>query len=104
FLIADYQVSDYAEDIDRVRASVWEIALDWLAVGLDPAGSHFVIESAVPQHAELTVLLSWFMPLGRLQRNPTLKAEMAEIEQGAKRGVPVGFFVYPLMQVANILM
>jgi tryptophanyl-tRNA synthetase len=57
----------------------------------------------VPQHAELTVLLSWFMPLGRLQRNPTLKAEMADLESG-KKGVPVGFFVYPLMQVANILM
>ena len=103
FLIADYQVSDYADDIDRVRNAVWEVALDWLSVGLDPEGSHYVIESQVPQHAELTVLLSWFMPLGRLQRNPTLKAEMADLESG-KKGVPVGFFVYPLMQVANILM
>jgi len=103
FLIADYQVSDYADDIDRVRTAVWEVALDWLAVGLDPESSHYVIESRVPQHAELTVLLSWFMPLGRLQRNPTLKAEMADLETG-KKGVPVGFFVYPLMQVANILM
>ena len=103
FLIADYQVSDYADDIDHVRRSVWEVALDWLAVGLDPEGSHFVIESQVPQHAELTALLSWFMPLGRLQRNPTLKAEMADLEIG-KKGVPVGFFIYPLMQVANILL
>ncbi|MEX0750286.1 MAG: tryptophan--tRNA ligase [Dehalococcoidia bacterium] len=103
FLIADYQVSDYADDIDRVRDAVWEVALDWLSVGLDPQNSHYVIESQVPQHAELTVLLSWFMPLGRLQRNPTLKAEMADLETG-KKGVPVGFFIYPLMQVANILM
>ena len=103
FLIADYQVSDYADDIDRVRNAVWEVALDWLSVGLDPERSHYVIESQVPQHAELTVLLSWFMPLGRLQRNPTLKAEMADLESG-KKGVPVGFFIYPLMQVANILM
>jgi tryptophanyl-tRNA synthetase len=102
FLIADYQVSDYADDIDRVRESVWEVALDWLAVGLDPEGSHYVIESMVPQHAELSVLLSWFIPLGRLQRNPTLKAEMDDLE--GKRGVPVGFFIYPVMQVANILM
>jgi tryptophanyl-tRNA synthetase len=102
FLIADYQVSDYADDIDRVRESVWEVALDWLAVGLDPEGSHYVIESMVPQHAELSVLLSWFIPLGRLQRNPTLKAEMEDLE--GKRGVPVGFFIYPVMQVANILM
>lgn len=103
FLIADYQVSDYADDIDHVRRSVWEVALDWLAVGLDPEGSHFVIESLVPQHTELTAVLSWFMPLGRLQRNPTLKSEMADLETG-KKGVPVGFFIYPLMQVANILL
>jgi tryptophanyl-tRNA synthetase len=103
FLIADYQVSDYASDIEHVRKSVWEVALDWLAVGLDPNSSHFVIESLVPQHTELTVLLSWFMPLGRLQRNPTLKAEMDDLDTG-KKGVPVGFFIYPVMQVANILL
>jgi tryptophanyl-tRNA synthetase len=82
---------------------VWEVALDFFAVGLDPEGSHFVIESQVPQHTELTALLSWFMPLGRLQRNPTLKAEMDDLDTG-KKGVPVGFFIYPLMQVANILL
>jgi len=103
FLIADYQVSDYADDVDRVRDAVWQVALDWLAVGLDPDGSHYVIESMVPEHAELAVLLSWFMPLGMLQRNPTLKAEMQDLETG-KKSVPVGFFIYPLMQVANILM
>jgi tryptophanyl-tRNA synthetase len=103
FLIADYQVSDYADDIPRVRAAVREVALDWLAVGLDPERSHFVIESLVPEHAELTALMSWFMPLGRLQRNPTLKNEMADLEHG-KKSVPVGFFIYPLMQVVNILL
>jgi tryptophanyl-tRNA synthetase len=102
FLIADYQVSDYADDVDHVRRAVWEVALDFLAVGLDPEGSHFVIESQVPQHTELTTVLSWFMPLGRLQRNPTLKSEMDDLE--GKKGVPVGFFIYPLMQVANILL
>src|SRR5687768_16342376 len=60
FLIADYQVSDYANDIERVRRSVFEVALDWLAVGLDPQSSHFVIESQVPEHAELTLWLSWW--------------------------------------------
>jgi tryptophanyl-tRNA synthetase len=103
FLIADYQVSDYADDIAHVRRSVFEVALDFLAVGLDPQANHFCIESLVPQHTELTVLLSWFMPLGRLQRNPTLKAEMEDLDTG-KKGVPVGFFIYPLMQVANILL
>ena len=101
FLIADYQVSDYADEFDRVRASVWEVTLDWLAVGLDPETSHFVIESAVPEHAELTTWLSWFLPLGMLQRNPTLKAEM---DAFGKRSVPVAFFTYPVMQAANILL
>jgi len=103
FLIADYQVSDYADDISRVRDSVREVALDWLAVGLDPVKSHFVVESLVPEHAELTVLLSWFVSLARLQRNPTLKAEMEDLAPG-DRGVPVGFFIYPVMQVANIVL
>jgi tryptophanyl-tRNA synthetase len=103
FLIADYQVADHAGDIERVRASVREVALDWLATGLDPERSHFVVESLVPQHAELTILLSWFVPLARLERNPTLKAEMDGLVPGA-RGVPVGFFIYPVMQVANILL
>ena len=49
FLIADYQVSDYADDISRVRDAVWEVALDWLGVGLDPEGSSYVIESLVPE-------------------------------------------------------
>jgi tryptophanyl-tRNA synthetase len=103
FLIADYQVSDYVDDIDHVRRSVWQVAFDWLSVGLDPAKGHYVIESMVPQHAELAVLLSWYLPLGRLQRNPTLKSEMEVLEQ-TKKSVPTGFFMYPLMQVANILM
>ncbi len=104
FLIADYQVSDYADDIEAVRQAVLDIALDWLAVGLDPQKSHFVIESLVPEHAELTVWLSWYVGLGRLQRNPTLKAEMDELESRSKDAVPVAFFTYPVMQVANILM
>jgi tryptophanyl-tRNA synthetase len=105
FLIADYQVSDYADDIDRVRRSVFEVTLDWLAVGLDPERNHFVIESLIPEHAELTTWLSWFIGLGRLQRNPTLKSEMAELEARSREAVvPVAFFTYPVMQVANILM
>jgi tryptophanyl-tRNA synthetase len=103
FLIADYQVSDYVDDIDHVRQSVWEVALDWLSVGLDPVRSHYVIESQVPQFAELSLLLSWYLPMGPLRKNPTLKSEMDVLEQ-AKKSVPVGFFIYPLMQIANILL
>jgi tryptophanyl-tRNA synthetase len=109
FLIADYQVSDYADDIARVRDSVWQVALDWLAVGLDPEGSSFFIESLVPEHAELTTLLGWFLPVSMLERNPTLKAEMAAMENPEdgsqeRKAVPVAFYTYPVMQVANILM
>jgi len=101
FLIADYQVSDYADNVRLVRESVWEVALDWLAVGLDPEKSHFVVESLVPEHAELTVWLSWYLPLGMLQRNPTLKSEL---DGFGKKSVPVAFFTYPVMQVSNILL
>jgi tryptophanyl-tRNA synthetase len=109
FLIADYQVSDYADDIQRVRDAVWEVALDWLAVGLDPEGSSFVIESLVPEHTELATLLGWFLPVSMLERNPTLKAEMAAMEEPEdgsqeRKSVPVAFYTYPVMQVANILM
>ena len=103
FLIADYQVSDYADDIDRVRSAVFEVALDWLAVGLDPERGHYVIESMVPEHAELTIWLSWYIGMGRLQRNPTLKDEMAQLE-AKTASIPVAFFTYPVMQVANILL
>ena len=109
FLIADYQVSDYADDISRVRDSVWEVALDWLGVGLDPEGSSFFIESLIPEHAELTTLLGWFLPVSMLERNPTLKAEMAAMENPEdgsqeRKPVPVAFYTYPVMQVSNILM
>lgn len=109
FLIADYQVSDYADDISRVRDAVWEVALDWLAVGLDPEASSYVIESLVPEHAELTTLLGWFLPVSMLERNPTLKAEMDAMENPEdgsqeRKSVPVAFYTYPVMQVANILM
>ena len=62
FLIADYQaLGDHLDEIDRIRASVLDVTLDWLAVGLDPENSKFVVESLVPEHAELTLWLSWDM-------------------------------------------
>lgn len=109
FLIADYQVSDFAADLPRVRNAVWEVALDWLSVGLDPGIANFVVESTIPEHAELMTWLAWFMPVAVLERNPTLKAEMDAIENPRdattqRRSVPVAFYIYPIMQVANILM
>jgi tryptophanyl-tRNA synthetase len=109
FLIADYQVSDYASDLPRVRNAVWEVALDWLTVGLDPETSSFVIESLVPEHTELTTWLAWLLPVGMLERNPTLKTEMEGIEdpldgKTMEKSVSVAFYIYPVMQVANILL
>ena len=102
FLIADYQaLGDHLDDIDGIRRSVIEVALDWLAVGLDPQRSTFVIQSYIPEHAELTMLLSMLTPLGMLQRNPTLKEEMKELDI---RNPSVGFFNYPVSQTADILL
>jgi len=109
FLIADYQVSDYAGDLSRVRHALWDVTPDWLAVELDPEKSSFVIESLVPEHAELMAWLAWLVPVGMLERNPTLKAEMNTIENPVdattkEKSVPVAFYIYPIMEVANILL
>jgi len=101
FLIANYQVADYVDDLDKINESILEVATDWLAVGLDPEISHFTVESLVPEHAELAMWLSWFVQLGRLQRNPTLKNE---IDALGNKPVSLAFFNYPILQVANILM
>ena len=102
FLIADYQaLSDHFNDIALIRTSVLEVVQDWLAIGLDPEHASFVVQSHVPEHAELTMLLSFITPLGMLERNPTLKGELAQL-QTAQRSV--GFFNYPISQVADILL
>lgn len=102
FLIADYQAfGDHLEDIGGIRRSVIEVALDWLSVGLDPEKSTFVIQSYVPEHAELAMLLSMLTPLGMLERNPTLKAEREQIDN---KNLSVGFYTYPVSQVADILL
>ncbi|MCH7905816.1 MAG: tryptophan--tRNA ligase [Chloroflexi bacterium] len=102
FLIADYQaLADHIDDIDLIRESVLQVGIDWLSVGLDPEESTFVIQSYVPEHAELTMLLSFITPLGMLQRNPTLKAETEQLRPDQ---LNVGFFNYPMSQVADILL
>ncbi len=104
FLIADYQaLGDHLEEIDRIRDSVLQVTLDWLAVGLDPTKAVFEVQSYVPQHAELHMLLSMVLPLSWLQRNPTLKAEMDNLESEHKT-LTLGFFNYPASQVADILL
>ena len=102
FLIADYQaLGDHFHDIDLIRESVLDVTLDWLAVGLDPEKSSFVVQSYVPEHAELTMLLSFVTPLGMLERNPTLKSEIDSLPVERRT---VGFYNYPMSQVADILL
>ena len=104
FLIADYQaLGDHMDDIERIRTSVLEVTLDWLAVGLDPTSATFEVQSYVPEHAELHMLLSMVLPLSWLQRNPTLKAEMDKLEE-ENQTLSLGFFNYPASQVADILL
>jgi tryptophanyl-tRNA synthetase len=102
FLITDYQaLGDHLDDIDGIRRSGIEVTLDWLSVGLDPQRSTFVVQSYIPEHAELTMLLSMLTPLGMLQRDPTRKAEMQELDT---RNPSVGFFNYSVSQMADILL
>jgi tryptophanyl-tRNA synthetase len=102
FLIADYQaLGDHFHDIDLIRDSVLQVTLDWLAVGLDPERSSFVVQSYVPEFAELAMLLSFITPLGMLERNPTLKGELDALPVERRT---VGFFNYPMSQVADILL
>lgn len=102
FLVADYQaLGDHLEDIVGIRQAVYNITLDWLSVGLDPNQCTFLIQSYVPEHAELTMLLSMLTPLGMLERNPTLKGERSQLEA---KSLSVGFYTYPVSQIADILL
>jgi len=102
FLIADYQaLGDHFHEIELIRDSVLQVTLDWLSVGLDPEKSAFVVQSYVPEFAELTMLLSFITPLGMLERNPTLKGELDDLDIEQRT---VGFFNYPMSQVADILL
>lgn len=100
-LIADAQaLTDNYEHPEKVRQNILEVALDYLAVGIDPKVSAIVIQSMIPEIAELTVFYMNLVTLARLQRNPTVKTEIKQKEFGAS--VPVGFLAYPISQAADI--
>jgi tryptophanyl-tRNA synthetase len=100
-LIADVQaLTDHAEEPELVRRNVLEVALDYLAVGIDPAVATIVVQSGIPELAELTVYYLNLVTVARLGRNPTVKEEMQQKGFGAD--VPAGFFVYPVSQAADI--
>jgi len=100
-LIADLQaLTDHAEQPDLIRRSILEVTLDYLAVGIDPTVATIVVQSGVPELAELTVYLLNLVSVARLGRNPTVKDEMRQ--RGFDADVPAGFLVYPVSQAADI--
>ena len=103
FFIADYHAltTDYA-DPRNVAQNTLEVALDWLGAGLDPEISTLFVQSHVPQHAELHLLLSMITPLGWLERVPTYKEQQENLS--GKDLSTYGFLGYPLLQSADILM
>lgn len=102
YMIADVQaLTDNANNPEKVHKNVVEVALDNLAVGLDPNKTTFFIQSQIPEIAELTIFFLNLVTLARLKRNPTVKNEMKQ--KGFGENVPAGFLAYPISQAADIL-
>ena len=100
-MIADAQaLTDNAEHPERVRQNIMQVALDYLAAGLDPEKSTLFIQSMVPQLTELTFYYMNLVTVSRVQRNPTVKAEIQQ--RNFEASIPVGFFCYPISQAADI--
>ena len=100
-MIADAQaLTDNADHPEKVRQNIMEVALDYLSCGLDPAKSTLFIQSMVPELTELTFYYSNLVTVSRLQRNPTVKAEIKM--RNFEASIPVGFFTYPISQAADI--
>ena len=99
--IADAQaLTDNMENPEKVRQNVIEVALDYLACGLDPAKSTIFIQSQIPELCELTFYYMDLVTVSRLQRNPTVKTEIQM--RNFETSIPVGFFTYPISQAADI--
>ena len=100
-MIADAQaLTDNAEPPERVRQNIMKVALDYLAVGIDPEKANIFIQSMVPQLTELTFYYMNLVTVSRVQRNPTVKAEIQM--RNFEASIPVGFFCYPISQAADI--
>ncbi len=100
-MIADIQaLTDNAENPEKVRENVVQVALDYLAVGIDPVKTTIFIQSMIPEIAELTILYLNLVTVNRLLRNPTVKTEIKQKDFGDS--VPAGFLMYPVSQAADI--
>ena len=100
-MIADAQaLTDNAEHPEKVRQNILQVALDYLSCGLDPNKSTIFIQSMIPELTELTFYYMNLVTVSRVQRNPTVKAEIAM--RNFEASIPVGFFCYPISQAADI--
>ena len=100
-MIADAQaLTDNAEHPEKVRQNIMQVALDYLAAGIDPEKSTIFIQSMVPELTELTFYYMNLVTVSRVQRNPTVKAEIQQ--KNFETSIPVGFFCYPISQAADI--
>lgn len=100
-MIADAQaLTDNAEHPEKVRQNIMQVALDYLAAGIDPEKSNIFIQSMVPELTELTFYYMNLVTVARVQRNPTVKAEIKQ--RNFEASIPVGFFCYPISQAADI--
>lgn len=100
-MIADAQaLTDNAENPQKVRDNIIEVALDYLACGIDPGKSTILIQSMIPELTELTFYYMNLVTVARVQRNPTVKTEIKM--RNFEMNIPVGFFVYPISQAADI--
>ena len=103
FFVADWHaLTTHYDSPQIIEQSVWDMVVDWLAAGVDPARATLFIQSKVPEHAELHLLLSMITPLGWLERMPTYKDQQARLSE--KDLSTYGFLGYPLLQSADILM
>ena len=103
FMVADLHalMGEY-EDPSEISRNSLEMVIDWLACGIDPDRSRIFVQSQVPEHAELAVLLGMVTPLGWLERNPTYKEQLREIQ--GRDLTTFGFLGYPVLQAADILL
>ncbi|MGN1160257.1 MAG: tryptophan--tRNA ligase [Lachnospiraceae bacterium] len=100
-MIADAQaLTDNADNPEKVRQNIIEVALDYLACGIDPAKSNILIQSQIPELTELSFYYMNLVTVSRLQRNPTVKSEIQM--RNFEASIPVGFFCYPISQAADI--
>lgn len=100
-MIADAQaLTDNADNPEKVRQNIIEVALDYLSVGIDPTKSNIFIQSQIPQLTELTFYYMNLVTVSRLQRNPTVKSEIQM--RNFESSIPVGFFCYPISQASDI--